>query len=53
MAEALLFTLAVFIAFSVRNAVKKWKEVDKNIEKLVAIEKAQKLINDERARISK
>ena len=53
MAEALLFSLAAFVAFAVRNAIKKWKEVDKNIDKLVVIEKAQKLIEDEKARIKK
>lgn len=51
MAEALLFGLVVFVAFTVRNTVLKLRKLDENIEKLIVIEKAQKLIDEERKRI--
>ena len=51
MAEALLFGLAVFVAFTVRSAILKLKKVDENIDKLVAIQKAQELIDKELERI--
>ncbi|MGI9548834.1 MAG: hypothetical protein ACR2M7_02500 [Bdellovibrionales bacterium] len=51
MAIALLFTLAVFIAWAVRNAILKWKKVDENIDKLIAIEKAQELIRKEQQKL--
>ena len=47
MAELLLFGLVVFTAFSVRSAILKLRKVDENIDKLIAIEKAQKLIDNE------
>ena len=53
MAILLLFILTVFIAYTVRNTILKLKAVDKNIEKLVAIQKAQELIDEERKRIRK
>ena len=51
-AELLLFGLVVFVAYSVRNAILKIRKVDENIDKLIAIEKAQELINNERKRIN-
>ena len=48
MAEALLFGLAAYITYAVRSAILKWKAVDENIEKLITIEKAQKLVDDAR-----
>lgn len=51
MAELLLFGLTVFIAFTVRNTVLKLRKVNENIDKLVAIQKAQELIDEERRRI--
>ena len=51
MAEALLFALAAFVAFTVRSTILKLRKVDENIDKLVAIQKAQELINKELERI--
>ena len=51
-AEIIVFAFVVFVAFTVRNAILKWKAVDKNIDKLVAIEKAQELINNELKKIN-
>ena len=51
MAIALLFGLVVFTAYTVRKGVLELKKVDKNIDKLIAIEKAQKLIDDELKKI--
>ena len=51
MAIALLFGLVFFTAYTVRKAVLELKKVDKNIDKLIAIEKAQKLIDDELKKI--
>ena len=51
MAILLLFILTVFIAYTVRSTILKLKAVDKNIEKLVAIQKAQELIDEELKRI--
>ena len=53
MAEILLFSLVVYVAYAVRSAILKWKAVDKNIDKLVAIEKAQELINKEINKLNK
>ena len=47
MAEGLLFALVVFVAYAIRNAILKIRKVDENIDKLIAIEKAQKLIDNE------
>ena len=52
MAEALIFGLAAYVAYVVRKAILELKKVDKNIDKLIAIEKAQKLIDDELKRIN-
>jgi len=51
MAEVLLFGLTVFIAFTVRNTVLKLRNLDKNIDKLIAIQKAQALIDEERRKL--
>ena len=48
---ALLFGLVVFTAYTVRKAILELKKVDRNIDKLIAIEKAQKLIDDELKRV--
>ena len=45
MAEVILGIGFIAIAMSIRNARLKWKKLDRNIDKLVAIEKAQELIN--------
>ena len=51
MAMALLFGLSAYVAYVVRKGILELKKVDKNIDKLIAIEKAQKLIDDELKRI--
>ena len=48
MAELILFGFVVFTAITVRTAIIKWRKLDENIDKLVAIEKAQELINKAR-----
>ena len=44
MAEALLFSLAAFVAFSVRAAIIKWKKLDSMVDKLEKIEELKRLI---------
>ena len=51
MAELILFGFVVFTAITVRTAIIKWRKLDENIDKLVAIEKAQKLIDNERKKL--
>ena len=51
MAELIVFGFVVFTAITVRTAIIKWRKLDENIDKLVAIEKAQELINNERKKL--
>ena len=46
MAELILFGFVVFTAITVRTAIIKWRKLDENIDKLVAIEEAQKLVDN-------
>ena len=51
MAEVILGIGFIAIAMAVRNARLKWKKLDRNIDKLIAIEKAQELINNEKNKL--
>ena len=45
-AEGLLFGLTVFIAFSVRSAILKWRRLDERFERIEKIEELTKLIKN-------